>query len=381
MDTSSTAAELSRDALTFLPPYEAPGDDAERKVAEIWAAQLKIDRVSRHDDFFELGGDSFGAVAIALALEKAFGAPFKSSEFIEFSTVSRQAAHLAAAVQPAVPPSLTGVQLAGRKKPLFYVHGGLGMTFLDRRFLDLLGPDQPIYFFRLPGLDGQEEPLATVEAIAARYVAAMRQVRPKGPYRISANCSCGVIGLEMALQLARSGERVDNLILIDPSDAPLPARGKGVDQWVRRASGRMRLVLRNVILSLRGQSDSEATWDLEIAAFAAGYRKAVQSRTNKFRKLAAADQGEGAKLNEASDAIISHALAVLIQALRSYQPDGAHNGRIDIVSSEGRRGSITSWQAYGNPVIEHLVPGLHKEVFRSQLPQTVAAINSALSAV
>jgi len=46
---------------------------AERAVASIWKALLKVSRVGPQDNFYELGGDSLLAVEAALALEDAFG--------------------------------------------------------------------------------------------------------------------------------------------------------------------------------------------------------------------------------------------------------------------------------------------------------------------
>ncbi len=44
--------------------YEAPQGETEVMLAEIWAELLKLDRVSRHDNFFSLGGHSLLAVTL-----------------------------------------------------------------------------------------------------------------------------------------------------------------------------------------------------------------------------------------------------------------------------------------------------------------------------
>jgi amino acid adenylation domain-containing protein len=41
--------------------YEAPADETEQALAEIWAEMLRVDRVGRRDNFFELGGHSLSA--------------------------------------------------------------------------------------------------------------------------------------------------------------------------------------------------------------------------------------------------------------------------------------------------------------------------------
>jgi len=84
-------------AETVLPAsYEAPCDPLEQKLAELWAEVLGCERVSRHDDFFQMGGDSLRAtrlvellrrrrlVSADLSLRSVFAAP----------TVATQAAWL-----------------------------------------------------------------------------------------------------------------------------------------------------------------------------------------------------------------------------------------------------------------------------------------------
>ncbi len=44
--------------------YEAPTNDTEKIVAEVWQALLGLPRVSRHDHFFELGGHSLLAISL-----------------------------------------------------------------------------------------------------------------------------------------------------------------------------------------------------------------------------------------------------------------------------------------------------------------------------
>ncbi|HYH80383.1 MAG TPA: non-ribosomal peptide synthetase, partial [Longimicrobium sp.] len=44
--------------------YEAPADETEQALAEIWAEVLRVDRVGRRDNFFELGGHSLRAVQV-----------------------------------------------------------------------------------------------------------------------------------------------------------------------------------------------------------------------------------------------------------------------------------------------------------------------------
>jgi len=53
--------------------YEEPRGEIERKVAEIWAEVLKVERVGRQDNFFELGGHSLLAVRMMSRVRQVVG--------------------------------------------------------------------------------------------------------------------------------------------------------------------------------------------------------------------------------------------------------------------------------------------------------------------
>jgi len=44
--------------------FEAPQDEVERRLAEIWGEVLKREQLSRHDDFFQMGGHSLSAMRV-----------------------------------------------------------------------------------------------------------------------------------------------------------------------------------------------------------------------------------------------------------------------------------------------------------------------------
>jgi acyl carrier protein len=54
-------------------PYAPPQGEIETALAAIWARLLKLERVSRHDNFFHLGGHSLLAVRTVTAIRDALG--------------------------------------------------------------------------------------------------------------------------------------------------------------------------------------------------------------------------------------------------------------------------------------------------------------------
>ncbi|MER6999328.1 amino acid adenylation domain-containing protein [Streptomyces sp. NPDC000410] len=58
-------------------------------------------------------------------------------------------------------------------------------------------------------------PMESFEALARYYLDHIRELQPSGPYSFLGWSFGGVLALEVSLQLARAGEKVDNLLLID----------------------------------------------------------------------------------------------------------------------------------------------------------------------
>jgi aspartate racemase len=93
-----------------------------------------------------------------------------------------------------------------------------------RRLANHLAADQPLYGIQAQGLDGRREPLETIEAMAERYYALMREVQPNGPYYLGGHSLGGLICLELAQRIIASGERVGMLALFDTPGPGYPRR-------------------------------------------------------------------------------------------------------------------------------------------------------------
>jgi acyl carrier protein len=65
-----------------------PRDPLEEKLAAIWAKVLNLDCVGVEDDFSDLGGDSFDATTVQLAIESEIGVRVPPSAMIDTPTVA-----------------------------------------------------------------------------------------------------------------------------------------------------------------------------------------------------------------------------------------------------------------------------------------------------
>lgn len=368
---------MARQELFLSAPFAAPVDATESELAALWARQLRLDTVGRDDDFFELGGDSFAAVQLALAIEKAFGKPFTASQFIECASVATQARYLAAtasreAATAPLPSCLTLAHQGNGGRPVFMIHGALGMTFVDRRFIAGLGDDRPVILFQAPGLDGKDTPLRSVEEYAATYAAAMRAVQPAGPYAVSANCASGVIGLEIALFLQAQGETVEPLILLDPHPVPVSLIKLYPGLTLRHINKKRTLALQIKKLIARARNlirgngfvieAADAAWQNSIGE--AARRHAVAR--NRLAKLEGLDSNLAALAGEGRDRA-RETLEKLDAAIRSYVPAGRFAGTVRILGSSNRSfhdpDQLRFWRAAAAAVDVHHSPGTHQDVF------------------
>jgi thioesterase domain-containing protein/acyl carrier protein len=256
---------LRRADLGLATQWEEPASETEKKLAEIWRQVLGMDAVGKLDDFFDLGGDSFAATALAAEIEATFGVRFAPGDIISLSTVAKQAAAVApntASVSSRLPPYIVVGRAEGTKPPLFMMHGATGFSFFKREFFDAVGDDRPIYLFQAPGLDDRTEPLKTVEEIASAYIASIREIQQIGPYHLAAMCAGSFIALEMCNQLADNGQSVARLILLDPSPTPraLAKKYPNRNKWSQRfqakgSSGWGRYLLRRIRWAWNGTPD------------------------------------------------------------------------------------------------------------------------------
>ena len=112
--------------------------------------------------------------------------------------------------------------------PLFIVHGAGGNVLNFWGLAKSLPPGRQVYGLQAHGIDGSVPPDDTVEAMANRYVEAIRAVRPAGPYLLGGYSGGGIVALEMSRIFEHCGERVPRVVLLDTvprlADAPSASR-------------------------------------------------------------------------------------------------------------------------------------------------------------
>ncbi len=215
--------------------YEAPEGEVEETLARLWAELLGLERVGRRDHFFELGGHSLLAAALVERLRR-LGLAIELRLLYQSPTLEDLARRLRdrndAWRGRAVP-----ARTSGTRPPVFFVPTGMGdysYVFELARDLDLALPVHAVPWEIAAGPGA-----LTLEELAARTVALIQAVQPRGPYRLAGYSSGGLLAYASAQHLLGLGEAVSFIGLIDvglppPEARPSPTPNKILREYMKR---------------------------------------------------------------------------------------------------------------------------------------------------
>ncbi|MGN6374501.1 MAG: non-ribosomal peptide synthetase [Sphingomonas sp.] len=239
-----------------------PATPNEERLAAIWRTVLKVDLVSRDDDFFDLGGHSLLVARLLRRIHAEYGIKLPMAALFRAPRLADMA-ELIVSDAALEMPVLVPIQPHGSQIPIIWLDGG--STFLS--LAERLGPDQP--FIGL-SVDAVMERVGgcpkKLEDTARLVVTAIREGYPRGPYRLGGWCTSGILAFAVAAQLRAEGDEVQALLLAHPFH-PGKSRQIGairfflgkvrfhIDQSLRQPKGKR---LRYFIERLRGLSDAAA---------------------------------------------------------------------------------------------------------------------------
>ena len=193
--------------------YEAPTNETERTLAQIWSDLLGVARVGRHDNLFALGGHSLLLVR-AVNRIKNTGLDVRVGELFKFPTIASLLQHLRQrGVDASMSKSLVPVRKIGSRLPLFLMHEVSG----EEVYFSMLGPhlEENLPVYGLAGIPLDDPQTSEMHALAARLIPLMRSVQPTGPYRVAGWSFGGFLAYEVAQQLMAVGESVEFVGLLD----------------------------------------------------------------------------------------------------------------------------------------------------------------------
>ncbi|WP_339925754.1 amino acid adenylation domain-containing protein [uncultured Cyclobacterium sp.] len=332
------------DPERLTPLSEGEGfvlDPHERLVADIWKKALGLPLIDKNDNFFEIGGHSLIAVKVMVQLEKVYGIRLPLSVLFKYPTIQK----LSQAIKSGVLGNsewkcLVAIKKSGTKPPLYIVHGG-GLNIMPfyavAREMDR---EQPVFGIQAKGLDGVEQPLHTVEAIASQYLEEVLQQNPQGPYFLAGYSLGGIIAYEMAIQLVKMGKVVEKLVLFDTY----------AFQSDRDKSFKKRLI--NNLRHVYGKRKFDVELLLKHPAIFKRIKKA--SWRKKFQKVQNWYRPEEEKAESSLLKTYKRVEYVYKEACKEYEIS-YYNGEVDLIKARIASGYLPDKENFGwKPYVEKL---------------------------
>jgi acetoacetyl-CoA synthetase len=175
---------------------------------------LERSPIHENDNFFELGGNPSLAVRLLDEISRQCRCELPPLAIYHAPTIVALAA-LFEQPRPQQFSPLVPLKAGNGEPPVFIAHG-LGGTVLE--FFELvkrIETSRPIYGLQGIAETGADVEFERIEDIAQFYVDAIRRREPRGPYLLAGYSLGGLVMLEIASRLAKSGGSINLLTLLD----------------------------------------------------------------------------------------------------------------------------------------------------------------------
>lgn len=351
------------------PVAIAPRTWLEVELIQLWKQVLGVSEVGLRDNFFDLGGHSLLAVRLFSAIERSFRVTLPLSTLFEVATVEHIARLIEQQGRSQTWPSLVPLQPRGHKPPFFCIHGITGDILWFRELALQLAPDQPFYGIQARGIDGMEPPLDTIEAMASRYLAEIRNFQPTGPYFLGGASFGGAIAFEMSRQLLAQGQEIALLALFDHAP-PTMAHYTGW-QAIRDVSWFLRF-LRNLPFWLSTFVRSDPALLVRRLKRKLNAARKVGSHTLRRYGLDAEELEAADIVDYGSDLpeYRQRTIEAHFRALQVYQPQ-LYAGKVVLFQARTQSflpaaDPVAGWRRLAAGGVEvHIVPGSHEGMFKA----------------
>ncbi|MEV0981871.1 amino acid adenylation domain-containing protein [Streptomyces sp. NPDC049915] len=197
-----------------------PTGPREEAVAAVWRDLLRVQSIGADDNLFALGASSLIALHAVAQLRRELDLRIGMQDLFARPTIAALAqlpTGFAAEKDRAAASPLVTLRPGTGGVPLFCVHPSGGSVHWYTTLADVMHPDEGLLAFHALDLHRSANPPGTVTALAESYLKELRAARPHGPYRLLGWSYSGMLVLEMATRLRAAGERVEPLILLEPT--------------------------------------------------------------------------------------------------------------------------------------------------------------------
>ncbi|WP_432012871.1 non-ribosomal peptide synthetase [Streptomyces cucumeris] len=214
--------ERARAAQPVQVNTTTPRDHVEMALRGIWTRLLLHPGIGISDNFFDVGGTSISAIKMAHAIGEEFGETLPIREVIRHPTIEALAGRLRRGASGTPGTNLIEFRAGAGRRRLVCVHPAGGTAFCYLPLAGALPEDIGVWGVQAPGLNPDETPLPTVEAMAQTYLDLI-DPRPDESLLLCGLSYGGLIAHEMGRRLALAGHSRLSVVLLDTQATDDPA--------------------------------------------------------------------------------------------------------------------------------------------------------------
>jgi thioesterase domain-containing protein len=249
--------------------------------------------------------------------------------------------------------------------PIYIIPGIHGACDGYQELADFFEGTYTVYGIQMQGLWEGEEPIGSVEEIAAQNIRWIKELQPKGPYRFIGHSFGGVVLYEMVRQLERSNDTVGLATILDVSPHSQENRISKADKAKTIVES-----VREYMLFHHLMEDANQEWltSLEAELLALPdpdmlpyLNKAVEERFAGYRLI---------------KGILKNIKLLTYNFLMTYFPQQVLETELLIGKAQeepwGDIDNALGWAAYADKAIQFPIPGKHSDMIRKPHAQALA---------
>ena len=185
--------------------YEAPRNESEERIANIWAEALNLKKVGINDNFFSLGGDSFKALRVVRSIDPTLSV----MDLFKYQTI-KELAEIVASERVICDDVL--IRISDEKEETEEIAvigvpfaGGSPITY--RPLAQALPDNFALYAVQVPGHEftRQDEALKPLEEVAENCIAEIKEKICTKSIVVYGHCLGSTLAVEIARRLEQEG--------------------------------------------------------------------------------------------------------------------------------------------------------------------------------
>lgn len=197
--------EPQKDMNNSLSLYVEPQGEVEITIAKVMEEILQINKISAHDDFFKIGGNSIKAIRLMSKVQKQLGKKINLNLIFKHSTIR----HMATIIQE-TDERLKNLETdyilinPDCKKKLFFMPPGIGYSFA---YLEYAKYFDEFGICGINFIESEEPARAIVEIII--------KLQEEGPYYLFGHSAGGNMAYDVATELQKREKQLGGIVLLD----------------------------------------------------------------------------------------------------------------------------------------------------------------------